>query len=612
VLRRSRRRRVANVALAGVTVAAVVAGGFLAAGAVGPWDRSTPADQVPPEEVAPTPISAIWPITDARSLAFSQAAVDAGTLDPAGPVETARAYAVQQLGWDEGDVVVIRSAIDTVSGTSTVAIERSPTSATSTAAIGLPELPETELTLRQLAEVGDDGIWLVVGADTPSIVPGFDQEGRWPTSTVAGSWLDLRGTRVGEDGEWLLEVSLLAFARIDGTGVGTFSGCCVSRNLGTDAGAFSESLPIAAEASGTAVVSVAITEPSGEVVALDSFPIMVATPSEVPAGEAIAAVWPETTVQDLDAAQARADAGNDAWRLDPVDTAAAFATDILGWDRADVRTDLSDWVSGGGTSYAAVELTNAGLGPARDTEGPPAPATYVQLQQLGTQGDRGVWNVTRATSERIAIDTLVPDASGPYLGGRVIDAASEWRLSVWPIVGDRRLDTATPVEIDPSGAFTVQVTDVGGLPEGTMIGILTALWDPASRDAILNAAAMGDVDRLAGLIDPNRFSYNFSDRSNPVPEWHKDPAVVDTLATILQLPFATTEGTPDVGTIYVWPALVDADLTNLTEEQQGMLDTLGITARDVQDMLDAFGAYVGPRTGIAEDGTWLYYTTGGD
>ncbi len=134
----------------------------------------------------------------------------------------------------------------------------------------------------------------------------------------------------------------------------------------------------------------------------------------------------------------------------------------------------------------------------------------------------------------------------------------------------------------------------------------------ATRDAVASAAAAREFDALEALIDPNRFAYDFSDSSNPVPEWRKDPAPLDALPAILQMPFTTTEGTPELGTIYVWPALVDADLSNLTQDERAMLDELGFTAQDVRDMLDAFGGYAGPRTGIAEDGTRLYYTIDGD
>ncbi|GIU98845.1 MAG: hypothetical protein KatS3mg014_0461 [Actinomycetota bacterium] len=133
-----------------------------------------------------------------------------------------------------------------------------------------------------------------------------------------------------------------------------------------------------------------------------------------------------------------------------------------------------------------------------------------------------------------------------------------------------------------------------------------------TRDAILAAIEARDFAALETLIDPDRFAYNFSDGHDPVPEWRRDPAPLEALAAILRMPFATREGTPELGTVYVWPSLVDADLTNLTDEERAMLTELGISEREVRRMLEAFGAYVGPRTGIAQDGTWVFSTLGGD
>ncbi len=133
-----------------------------------------------------------------------------------------------------------------------------------------------------------------------------------------------------------------------------------------------------------------------------------------------------------------------------------------------------------------------------------------------------------------------------------------------------------------------------------------------TREAILAAIEAGDLDALEGLIDPDRFSYNFGDGSNPVPEWRRDPAPLEALAEILRMPFATRQGTPEVGTIYLWPALTEADLADLDADERAMLQELGISEPEVRRMLEAFGGYVGPRTGIAQDGTWLFYTTGGD
>lgn len=380
------------------------------------------------------------------------------------------------------------------------------------------------------------------------------------------------------------------------------------------------------------------------------------SPSPGPAATPIQAVWPETTTEELAASQARADAGELPWRLDPVQTAVGFATGILGWDPADVQAE-----EGGrpriGTAF--VTISNLGLGPGAGSQTPAAPETVVMLQQLGTTDGGGVWSVVRTESDRIELDVDVRlPVSDPTLTGHLVDAVQDWNPGLLIIADGKQLGTVSLVMTDPSGALTFRLPELGGtVPVGATIGVVVALWDPegtlvtaetfpytvvpgtsgpavtgstgatgpadeipeeipstvlATRDQIAIAAEARDYDALEALIDPDRFAYNFDDGSNPVPGWRKDPSVLATLATLLQMPVTTTEGTPDVGTIYVWPSLMNADLANLTADDRWMLETLGITDADLQTMLDAFGGYVGPRTGIAEDGTWLFYTVGGD
>jgi hypothetical protein len=361
------------------------------------------------------------------------------------------------------------------------------------------------------------------------------------------------------------------------------------------------------------------------------------------------AVWPEVDQTSLETAQARTDAGELGWRLDPVQTAATFATEIFGWDAADVQTRPLE-VAPGPADIVFVPVSNAGLEPGMDAAGPPAPTTSIALRQLGEKGDRGVWTVVGADSDLIATDPLpeyVRAGATIEVNAPVSDVPAEWSgtlslISVDPagltprifpgeltgtISGSVRVpdDALANVAVvarlaDPEGTtVAADVVPVGVRP--SLVATPTGPTGPsgelpsaalATRDAIVAAAEARDYDTLEALIDPDHFSYNFDDGSNPVPEWRKDPAVLDTLATILRLPSTRAEGTPDIGTIVVWPSLVDADLADPTGDEQVMLEMLGITDKDVEDMLDAFGGYVGPRTGIAEDGTWLYYTIGGD
>lgn len=371
------------------------------------------------------------------------------------------------------------------------------------------------------------------------------------------------------------------------------------------------------------------------------------------------AVWPEVDLASLQAAQGQADAGELVWRLDPVQTAAVFATEILGWDPADVRAEESARPRIG---TALVEISNLGLGPGIAAAGPPAPVTTIELRQLGAAGG-GIWTVVGADSDLIAIDPLprsVQPGETIEVSGSLSEVRIEWSgllalLSVDTADGTARIFPGTLTEA-MAGTVRVPTDAVANVavvarlydPEGTTVAadivpvavrpgegdasptgatgvppttapVPTGPTNPgeeipsavlSTRDQVAVAAENHDVDALERLMGPD-FSYNFDVGSAAVEQWRDDPAPLDALARILQLSFTTTR-MQGVGTVYVWPALVDSDLANPTAEDQLTLDGLGISERDVQDMLDAFGGYVGPRAGIAEDGTWVFYVVGGD
>ena len=371
------------------------------------------------------------------------------------------------------------------------------------------------------------------------------------------------------------------------------------------------------------------------------------------------AVWPEVDQTSLETAQARGDAGELAWRLDPVETAAAFAKEIFGWRPADVQTRPIEAVPGA-ADIVVVPVSNAGLEPGVDAAGPPAPTTSVMLRQLGAKGDGGVWTVIGADSDLIATEPLpesIVAGSTIEVDAPVSDVQAEWSgvlalLSVDPTDGTARIfpgatteTIAGSVRVPDDALANVAVVARLFDPEGTTVAVdvvpiavspgvtgatgssaPTGLAGPveelpnavlATRDAISIAAASRDFQALQALIDPDRFSYDFDDGSNPVPIWREDPSVLDTLVAILRMPFTTNrEVYPDVAetspTVYIWPWLMASDLADLSPDEKAMLEQLGITAQEVRDMLDAFGGYAGPRTGIAEDGTWLFYTIGGD
>ncbi|HET9725148.1 MAG TPA: hypothetical protein VFR44_15085 [Actinomycetota bacterium] len=384
------------------------------------------------------------------------------------------------------------------------------------------------------------------------------------------------------------------------------------------------------------------------------------------------AVWPELTAEDLAAAQASVDDGHQPWRLDPAQTAAAFAVNVFDWDPSDVETTPARSSDGA----VRVTISNRGLASLLLTPPKPAPETRITLQQLGTQGESGVWTVTGVDSDLIEVDRVTGRPAQPIFTGRLIDTIAEWSPGAWPMdasgirpEGDRGFE-ARPSGTDRSFRVWTEIpSDVLSPPGPTLVGVLVGLWDPEgtivagdafqfvasadsgsvtgatgatgatgpsgpptgptgtavdppaavieTRNAILEAASKLDLDALEALIDPDHFAYNFDDGSNAVPIWREDPSPLDPLVSIVQMPFTTNrEAYPEVDpsspTVYIWPSLVGSDLKDLTAEERAMLDTLGITDRDVRVMLEQFGGYVGPRAGIAEDGTWTFYVIGGD
>jgi hypothetical protein len=137
-----------------------------------------------------------------------------------------------------------------------------------------------------------------------------------------------------------------------------------------------------------------------------------------------------------------------------------------------------------------------------------------------------------------------------------------------------------------------------------------------TRDAILAAVEDRDFGALDELIDPMTFAYNFSDGSNPIPEWRDDPSVLEPIPQVLDMRFYVTPEleAPDgfVGVFYQWPCLMEpGSLDEVTDEERADLHALGFDDADIQGMRDS-GAYLGPRLVIRADGLWTAYVTGGD
>jgi len=371
-------------------------------------------------------------------------------------------------------------------------------------------------------------------------------------------------------------------------------------------------------------------------------------PNPQPAG--FEGLWPETDAEALGVTQAAVDDGHQPLRTTPDGTASLFATNLLGWELADVS-----WQAMGPTGS---DLPGAGavLAISNRSFASTVPPITVQLRQLGVTGPNGVWSVVGVTTPLIELDEIteliVPENPEIMPGffffhGSVADlfdgaAAIEANVfdgpSLVPSLGsgrqefrDRRFDFARfGVESTPDGEATLLLTipDATGASLGAvMVPIETPVFDAgpsgpslnglppgvaATAQRIYDAALAGDVDALAPLLDPITFVYNFDDGSDPIPAWRQDPSVLDLMVAVLELPAADPRVIEGYGTFTIWPYLIDSDFAALTERERADLASLGYTEEDIQLMIDGGHGYQGPRLAIDETGLWRNFITVGE
>jgi hypothetical protein len=122
-----------------------------------------------------------------------------------------------------------------------------------------------------------------------------------------------------------------------------------------------------------------------------------------------------------------------------------------------------------------------------------------------------------------------------------------------------------------------------------------------TRALLLAAAQSGDPEAVAELADPDEFTYTFGGpvEGGPAEYWRQieDERPLETLATILQLPYTLSQG------IYVWPFAYDKTADQLTDYERELLEPLGTVG--------AFAdGYLGWRAGIRPDGRWVFFVAG--
>jgi hypothetical protein len=128
------------------------------------------------------------------------------------------------------------------------------------------------------------------------------------------------------------------------------------------------------------------------------------------------------------------------------------------------------------------------------------------------------------------------------------------------------------------------------------------------REAIVAAAKALDYDRLKTLLDPKTFSYSFAESGDPIGYWRRlegeaeVPVLGDRLPTVFSAPWGTQ------GDIYVWPSVHGKPPSEWTPQERRWLRNL-YTPREIRSFERA-GHYLGWRTGIRKDGTWIYFIAG--
>ena len=361
------------------------------------------------------------------------------------------------------------------------------------------------------------------------------------------------------------------------------------------------------------------------------------------------ALWPETDAEALAATQAAVDDGHQPLRTTPDGTASLLATNLLGWDLADVSWQAS------GTTGSDLPRAGAVLAISNRSFGSTVPPITVELHQLGDKGPNGAWSVVGASTPLIQLDEItemiapenpeiMPGAllvSGSvadlFDGAPTIEAHVFDGPSLVPSLGSSRDELTDPrfsfrfsVEPTPDGEATLLLTmpDATGASLGAlMTSVQTPIGDPPSTgldvtgvppdvavtaQRIYDGARARDFDALAQLLDPNTFAYNFDDGSDPIPAWRQDPSVLDLMVAVLELPAAAPRVIEGYGTFTIWPYLIDSDFDALTERERADLASLGYTEGDIQLMIDGGHGYQGPRLAIDETGLWRNFMTVGE
>ncbi|WP_350333889.1 hypothetical protein [Coralliovum pocilloporae] len=210
--------------------------------------------------------------------------------------------------------------------------------------------------------------------------------------------------------------------------------------------------------------------------------------------------------------------------------------------------------------------------------------------------------------------------------GAVAKKVTTETIRVVPADGESQ--DANPTPLKPTGTVDQVVPkntapDTGTGPSENVISTpqvqtdLSRLPEPvrSTRDAILEAARSGDIEKLRPVLEANEVppTLSFGGYTDPIdflkessgdPEGHELLAI---LIEILEIGYVHLDpGQPQE--MYVWPYFFSVPLDDLTPPQRVDLFKV-VTYGDYEDMKQ-FGAYIFYRVGIGPDGTWHFFVAG--
>lgn len=223
-----------------------------------------------------------------------------------------------------------------------------------------------------------------------------------------------------------------------------------------------------------------------------------------------------------------------------------------------------------------------------------------------------------------------PISAGPARGWLVLAAAFATVLVVFAIPAllggqDTPLgESPQPTQPPPPtiGAETTitmidetpQQCSAEGVPEPALSSDLPADVDTTAR-AIIGAASDCDFDALAGIAStdgsPDLITSFGGGGLENLARWEEEGR--GELGTLIRL-FGTSHAVTEIEDgpdIYVWPAaFAYDDWEDIPPEYLTELMDLGVYGEGELDEIARFGSYAGWRTGIDEEGNWVFFVAG--